>query len=417
MNEIIANDILRNAPRGDARTDRPQILFVIGQLTVGGTENHLAMVAPPLVRKGWRVCVYPLAGNGPLGAILEAGGIEIIKPPIERRAHPQNIALRCLRLALASGKLLTTLIRRKPVIVHFFLPAAYLIGAPLAALASSPIRIMSRRSLNVYQESHPWLSRFERRMHLGMTAVLGNSRSIIRELKDQESVPAQKLGLIYNGLDLSRFAYPGTRQQARGHLGIAPDELVIVTVANLIPYKGHADLLNALGRIKTRLPDKWRLLVVGRDDGIGPDLKRQSADLGLSGHVDFMGSRDDVPRLLAAADVGVLCSHQEGFSNAILEGMAAGLPMTVTNVGGNTEAIQHETTGLIVPPNDPDQLAQALIRLASDPDLRGRLGKAARERIFNNFTLDRCVDAYDALYRALLDGRPASDVAEIQIRG
>ncbi len=400
---------------GAAGGGRPDILFVIGQLDVGGTENHLKMVAPALVRKGWRVAIYSLEGGGPLGPILEAGNVEIIKPSLEKSARRQNIALRSFRLALVSGQLLTTLIRRKPTIVHFFLPAAYLIGAPLAALASTPIRIMSRRGLNAYQVSHPLLAGIERRLHAGMNAVLGNSQSVLRELLDREQVPAAKLGLIYNGLDLSRFANPESRALARRRLGLSPEELVFAIVANLIPYKGHSDLFVALGQARLRLPAKWRLLVIGRDDGIGADLKRQSVALGLADHVSFMGLRSDIPRLLAAADIGLLCSHQEGFSNAILEGMASGLPMIVTDVGGNAEAVQDGSTGLIVPPKDPDRLVHALIRLASDPDLRERLGLAARERAFQHFTLERCVDAYDALYRSLLDGRSASDVAQIRI--
>ena len=402
-----------DSPRG---RDKPvDILFVIGQLSVGGTENHLAMVAPALARRGWRVAVYSLQGNGPVAAALESGNVEVITPSFKFSLPQANFALRAYRLVRSSAELLGVLVRRKPAIVHFFLPAAYLVGAPLAALASVRIRIMSRRSLNAYQAAYPLLSGIEKRLHAAMTAVLGNSRSVIRELRDKENVPVSKLGLIYNGLDFRRFADMEPRAAARAGLGLPADELVLATVANLIAYKGHADLFVALGRAKSQMPDKWRLLVIGRDDGIGADLKRLSIDLGLIDHIQFMGSRSDVPRLLAAADIGLLCSHEEGFSNALLEGMAAGLPMIATDVGGNAEAVQDGLTGLLVPAKDPDRLAQALVRLANDPDLRARLGAAARERIGRHFTLDRCVESYDALYRALLAGRPVSDVAQVRV--
>jgi glycosyltransferase involved in cell wall biosynthesis len=413
-NEFVPNGNGEAGSSAAVRSRQLDILFVISQLTVGGTENHLAMIAPALIQRGWRIALYSLYGDGPVSRALAAGGVEIIRPPVEFRTK-RSLVSDVVPLALSSGQLLNVLIRRNPAIVHFFLPAAYLIGAPLAGLASTPLRIMSRRGLNVYQASHPWLSRFERRLHSSMTAVLGNSRSVVRELQDQEHVPLQKLGLIYNGLDLSRFTTLEARQQARGHLGLAPDGLLFVTIANLIPYKGHSDLLAALGQAKSRLPEKWRLLVVGRDDGIGTDLKHRAAALDIADHVDFMGSRSDIPRLLAAADIGLLCSHQEGFSNALLEGMAAGLPMIATTVGGNAEAVQDSLTGLLVPPKDPDRLAQALLRLAVDPGLRVRLGVAARERMFQHFSLDRCVESYDTLYRTLLAGRPASDVEPTRV--
>ena len=397
-----------------APSRRLDVLFVISQLTVGGTENHLAMIAPALIRRGWRIALYSLYGPGPMSPALAAGGVDIIDPPIGFGAG-RSLVADAVPLAASSGQLFSVLLKRRPAIVHFFLPAAYLIGAPLAALASTPVRVMSRRGLNAYQASHPWLARFERGLHASMTAVLGNSQSVVRELRDQEDVPLRKLGLIYNGLDLSRFANPEPRQQARGQLGLAPDELVFVTIANLIGYKGHADLLAALGQVKTRLPDKWRLLVVGRDDGIGADLQRQAAELGIADRVDFLGSRNDIPRLLAAADIGLLCSHQEGFSNALLEGMAAGLPMIATDVGGNGEAVEDGRTGLLVPPKDPDRLAQAVLFLAGDPDLRLRLGAAARERVFQRFALEQCVESYDALYRALLAGRSAGELAQLRI--
>ena len=407
-------DSVANAGPGEAAS-RPKILFVIGQLNVGGTENHLAMVAPALVRKGWRVSVFSLQGPGPVGETLAAGGVEVIRPPQEPAARPAGGVLRSFRFVLSVFRLANVLIRTKPSIVHFFLPAAYLVGAPLAALAGTPIRVMSRRSLNAYQAAYPFVSAVEKKLHRGMTAVLGNSLSVVRELRDQEGVPASKLGLIYNGLDTSHFAQAEPPDQARAALGLSPHDLVMVTVANLIPYKGHADLLAALGRAQPGLPPNWRLLVVGRDDGIGPELKRLCAELGLGEHVDFLGARNDIPRLLAAADAGLLCSHEEGFSNALLEGMAAGLPMIVTDVGGNAEAVIDQENGLIVPAKDPARLAEAILCLANDPPLRARFGAAARTRVAQYFSLERCVDGYDALYRALLAGRPVSDVEQLRI--
>lgn len=124
--------------------------------------------------------------------------------------------------------------------------------------------------------------------------------------------------------------------------------------------------------------------------------------LNLKNHVIFLGQRHDVPRLLGIADVGVLCSHEEGFSNALLECMASSLPMVVTEAGGNAEAVIHQQSGLVVPPKQPRQLGRALLTLITDEEKRRDYGKAARERIVNYFSLQACVDRYDQFYQALL---------------
>jgi glycosyltransferase involved in cell wall biosynthesis len=178
----------------------------------------------------------------------------------------------------------------------------------------------------------------------------------------------------------------------------------LIIVANLIPYKGHADLVQALAICRQRMPLDWCLLIVGRDDGIQEQLQRQIDIIGSADRIRFLGARRDVPALLAAADIGLLVSHQEGFSNAILEGMAAGLPMIVTDVGGNAEAVRHGETGLVVPARDPDQLAAAIVRLSNDAAARNAFGNAGRERVREYFSFASCVDRYDRLYRGLWRG-------------
>ncbi len=144
------------------------------------------------------------------------------------------------------------------------------------------------------------------------------------------------------------------------------------------------------------------MLCVGRDDGLGPTLAELARGLRLDGNIRLLGSRADIPALLASADIGILCSHEEGFSNAILEGMAAGLPMVVTDVGGNAEAVVDQETGFVVPAHDPAALGAAILALASNAELRKKLGKAARRRVETHFSLEQCVERYDALYRDLI---------------
>jgi glycosyltransferase involved in cell wall biosynthesis len=232
-----------------------------------------------------------------------------------------------------------------------------------------------------------------------MDVVIGNSRAVVEELAT-EGIPRDKIRLIYNGIETS-IAVP-KRSEARRTLGIEQAALVGVSVANLISYKGHKDLIEGLARVAGSLPTGWRLLCAGRDQGLQAKLEAMARAGGIQANVQFMGERDDVPTLLSAADFGISSSWEEGFSNAILEAMSAGLPMIVTDVGGNPEAVLNERTGLVVPSRDPAALGEAVLRLAREPELRGRLGSAGLLRVKQEFSVERCVDSHSSLYEELL---------------
>lgn len=378
---------------------RRVVLYVIGDLDVGGAERHLAQVLPDLAIKGFQPVVYALTHKGRLAPDLEAAGVEVITLPFSDRLRRLPTPLRQLvMLPLTMLRLWGLMLFRRPTVVHFFLPAAYLLGGICSLLAPIPVRVMSRRSLNNYQQKHPLLTPFEKWLHRRMNAALGNSAAVLAQLRE-EGVPEAKLGLIYNGI---RIVGRLNREEARSRLEIVND-LVFAIVANLIPYKGHVDLLNALASINARLPKGWLLLCVGRDAGIGKTLEARAVELGIDANVRWMGERADVSDIFCAADIGILCSHQEGFSNSVLEGMAAGLPMVVTDVGGNAEAVIDRQSGFVVQPQHPEGLARALLVLADDPALRLRLGDAASRRVSKEFSLVACVDNYALLYSALVD--------------
>ncbi len=393
-----------------------RILMMIGSLSRGGTEQQLVAVAAGLRRRGWDVNVFSLAA-GPLLRELETAGVPSIVPVGKRKAEGKRNSwpYRLTMLAAAAVQFVSALLRLRPAVVHFFLPEAYLLGGPLALASGRRVHVMSRRSLNHYQRAYPrFVALLEHWLHRHMTVVLGNSRRVLSELRQDERVDPCKLGLIYNGVDLARFSAP-RREAARNKLGLDTETLALIMVANLIAYKGHRDLLHALAMAKEKLPAHWRLLLVGRDDGIKRDLEAEAVRHGFASQIVFMGERADVPHILSAGDIGLLCSHEEGFSNAVLEGMAAGLPMIVTDVGGNAEAVIDGESGLVVPPHNPAALADAIVRLADDVSLRQRLGTAARVRVEAEFSLEACVAHHDALYRGLLDGRKPHEILEIQI--
>jgi len=371
---------------------KPLVLVVIGQLEIGGAETHLARILPELRHYGIEVSVFALKKGGSLEGILETRGVRV-------QAHPGRRS--GLGGLLRAAVYLRQVIRREqPQVLHCFLPAAYLVGT-LATVGIPLRRVMSRRSLSSYQSKHPGLRWLERQLHKHMSVVLANSRAVALQLMDEGVAPAH-LGLIYNGVP--RVSGSSGRAAVRQRLCIGERALVLVCVANLIAYKGHSDLLDALAIAQPSLPEDWTLILVGRDDGIGSQLRAQARALRLTPHLRLAGAVSEPADYLVAADIGVLASHQEGFSNAVLEGMSAGLPMLVTDVGGNSEAILDGQCGRVVPPGSPAALAAALVELAKSPELRRSYGERARERVTERFSVEQCVGLYRDLYMNLVSG-------------
>lgn len=377
-----------------------RIIFVIGSLDVGGAERHLFQLLPVLAQRGWSISVYCLGRRGVLADDLESRGVPVYASPLRTYTGMPGW-YRIIRLAVASSKLLFLLVRRRPQIVHFFLPGAYLVGGICSYALGIRIRVMSRRSMNDYQRKRPCLAWFERQLHRTLHAALGNSEAVVSQLAG-EGIHPEKLAMIYNGIDLSPFLRVRGRDIVRRELGLPNGAFVLILVANLIPYKGHADLLSALALICHQLPEPWRMLMVGRDDSIGKVLVEQAAQNGLNENVIWLGGRADVPDLLNASDLGLLCSHEEGFSNSILEAMAAALPMVVTNVGGNAEAVLHGTTGMVSPVRNPKKLAEAILSVALSPRRRA-MGEAGRDRVTSKFSIAGCADQYEAIYTRLIN--------------
>jgi glycosyltransferase involved in cell wall biosynthesis len=380
-----------------------RVLVVAPRLDIGGAEMHLSRVLPALRAAGLDVSLFTLARGGPLEASLAERGVPILG--IAARGGRTVASLR------AGFALRREIARLRPDIIHFFLPEPYLIGSLAAAGRAELVRVMSRRSLSAYQKNHPMLARVERHLHRSTAALIGNSSAVAAQLIEESAAP-DKVGVIHNGVDLPPPVTSAARDACRRVLDIPDDAFVIAVVANLIAYKGHADLLKALSAVRHRLDGAWRLMLIGRDDGIGSALRQQAATLGLAEHVLWLGQRSDTEDLLAAADLGVLPSHHEGFSNSLIEKMAHALPVVATRVGGNIDAVADGETGYLVPVTDGAALGEAIAGLYEDAGLRARMGAAARRRVERLFSLQACVRRYFDLYRGL-SGRSQMPVAEL----
>jgi L-malate glycosyltransferase len=230
--------------------------------------------------------------------------------------------------------------------------------------------------------------------------VVANAQAIRTQLLAQEGLAPDKVSVIHNGLDLAAF----DAQLRRGPTAPLPDAgegPLVVHVANMgHPVKRQEDLLQALALARRQMPG-LRAYLVG-DGRRRPELEGLCTRLGLRGAVHFLSWRSDVAALYARASVGVNCSLAEGLSNAVIEGMAAGLPMVVTDVGGNPELVQDGVRGRVVPPADPEALAAALVQVLRSPGVARAMGRAARVHVEAHLTLERMVEAHAALYRRLV---------------
>ena len=380
---------------------RKKILFVIGDLDRGGAENHLSQLLPLLKEKNQDPYVYTLTHKGVLSEELEAKGIPIKAPAYRKQTKKFPAIISRPLLAIITFITLWIHIKRiNPDVIHFFLPHAYIIGGICSLFTRVPTRIMSRRSLSIYSIHRPFVRMVEKFLHKKMDILLGNSLSVVGQLK-KECTDQKKIKLIYNGVDVNRFNEINKQGNIRKVLGISNDFIAVTIVANIIPYKGHQDLIYAISKIaKSNLPD-FKVLCVGRDDGVGAGLQQLARKLDVTDKIMWLGERNDVPVILCASDIGLLCSHQEGFSNSILESMAAGLPMVVTDVGGNKEAVLDGVSGLIVPPRDPSRLSEALIKMLESREKREKMGIASRKIVEEKFTQALCVKKYIELYESV----------------
>jgi glycosyltransferase involved in cell wall biosynthesis len=394
------------------RNQKPwDVLALIGSLNVGGCERHLATVYPQLKARGYDVGILTFVRGGRLEGQVRAAGVDVMcishreRPPVTRAEHWTSHAA-------ALFDFVRVFRRDRARLVHFYLPGAYIVGGLTALASRQPNLVMSRRSLNDYQLGHPIMSRVERFLHRRMRILTANGSASVSQLVE-EGAPPDRTILLQNGVDTAPFDTAPRRREMRQQMGLDQNVLVLVIVANLIPYKGHADLVEALGNVADRIDRDWVLLVAGRDDGPGKALEKRAGDLGLGRHIRWLGPVSDIPTLLRACDIGILASHQEGSPNSLLEYMAAGLAVASTKVGGVADIATDNVDALLVPPHDPVALGQALLRLMQSAPLRERLASEGASRVRKGFTLDACVDAYANLYDLMLaqPPLPADEIA------
>jgi len=376
---------------------KPNALFVIGSLEIGGAEKQMQLLVGELHGRTHCCHVYSLQSGGPLKKWFEDLGVAVFSGGLKK----DDIAKAPWKVVLAEWRLLCLVHALNPSVVHCFLPLITFMGSLAGRIARVPLVVTSRRALGTHQRRHPVLRPLDHIASRLSHRITVNSQAVRDDMVRCENVDVSKLLLIYNGVDTGPFrAALSCVKDVRLDLNLKKTTKLMIVIANLIPYKGHLELLHAAKEVVERFPDALFLLV-GEDRGIQKDLEQDVANLSIGQSVRFLGRRDDVPALLTASDISILPSHEEGFSNVILESMAAGLPVVATNVGGNSEAVLDGITGWVVPPEDPRALAAKIIDLLKDPNRAEEWGKRGRERVSQMFTVKKMVAAHLDLYANL----------------
>jgi glycosyltransferase involved in cell wall biosynthesis len=231
--------------------------------------------------------------------------------------------------------------------------------------------------------------------------VLVNSESVRRLITGTEGVSAEKIDVIYNGIDTRPFNNGDWRIEARAKFGITHESSVVGLVSNLNREVKRVDLfLEAAGIVASQFPDV-RFLIAG-EGHLRPILEEKSKVIGLNGAMRFLGSERDIPSFLRALDVGVNCSDSEGMSNAVVEYMAAGIPAVVSAVPGNCEIVTDGVEGLHFPAGDALALAERIKLLLADPQRARQMGQRGREKARKQFSSEVMVHQHMQYYLKLL---------------
>ncbi len=386
----LSSSSLSSAPSG-ARPLR--VAWVLNWLPVGGVERLVISVLSHLDRARFEPSIILLRERGVLADEAEAAGLPVMLSPMRTRLSPPGL----MRLSRLFRQL-------RLDIVHAHMYRSNTPATIAARMAGVPICIAHIHNV---QTLETWRQRaMDRFLNRWRSAVIAVSESVRADVLRETGAPPGLVRVIHNGIDLAPFAAPpapAERASLREREGLPASAIVFATVARLVPQKNHAGLLRAFAQAAPKTPRAF-LWIIG-DGPLRQSLEEEAARLGIAARVRFAGKRFDVPRLLPLADLGTVVTYKEGFSLGLVECLAAGLPLVVTDVGGNAEAVREGVEGLIVRnPDDTDAIARAIERLAADgaegDSLRARMSASARQRA-GEFSVETMTSKIAALYDEL----------------
>lgn len=367
--------------------DRPRVLLAIDQLsqTLGGGERVLLKTAQELPKYGFDVAILALAVHLQSAIFRLPITCPVYELPVQRTWSPASFS--------AALELRRFLRSQRFAIVQTFFESSDLWVGPIAKLLAGTKLIWSRRDMGILRQGkHHAAYRLMARMPDKVFAV---SEQVRRYSIEVDSIHPDDVETVYNGLDMARWPINPERNSR-------PMQC-IKTVGNIRRVKGHDVLIRAAAIVLKQFPDV-RFGIGGSvlEPEFFSELQQLLRELRIDSKISFDGNITDPPAYLADADLFVLPSRSEGFSNAIIEAMAAGLPVVATDVGGNAEAVQDRITGRVVPPEDAVALAAAICRMLSDPRRAAAMGEAGRTRVADRFSTEAMMQQTTRCYRRLL---------------
>lgn len=357
------------------------VLHLTETSDTGGAENMFISLVENLDKNRYK-SIACLLGDGWLKTQLRARGIETIVVP-QRHSFDFPWLFRLARL----------LKDRSIHVMHAHEFAMNVYGSILSKMTGIPI-VTTVHGKNYYWEK--WRRRLAYRFAARQSTMVAVSEDLKQFLIQRVTIPAGNIRVVHNGIDFHRYREMNRENSIRGELGIDAKQPIIGTVGNLFAVKGQIYLLRAGKRVAKIFPDLV-LLVAGEGEELS-SLEEEADNLGIRGNVKFLGFREDVPSLLQAMDVFVLPSLSEGLPLSVLEAFALQKPVVATNVGGIPEIVKDGSTGYLVPPKNPEALAEKILMLLRDPQKAANIGQAGRKRAEEAFGLEQMIRKYQSLY-------------------
>mgnify|MGYP002623362406 FL=1 len=357
-----------------------RVLFVHTFMPVGGAETLLVNLIRRLDRARFEPEVCCLKFPGPLGDVI---GQEV---PLHTHLLKHKYDLRVLPR-------LVKLIRQQKydAIVTVGAGDRMFWGRLAARVAKVPVILTALHSTG-------WpdvINRLNRALTPITDGFIAVAEEHARYLRDVEKFPAEKVFIAPNGVNVQRFAPREHNSQLRESLNIPADAPTVGIVAALRPEKDHHQFLRVAQRVLSQCEDA-HFLIVGDGDLRG-ELEAYSQELKITDAVHFLGTRDDVPELLSEMDVVALTSKMEANPVTILEALAAGRPFVAPDVGSIAETLLNGENGYVTPPGDEETMSERIVHLLDHPELADQFGSAGRQRVVDNFSLERMFEAYENL--------------------
>lgn len=374
---------------------KKRVLYHIKSLSSGGAQRQLLYTALAAEREGYEARIVIDSPEIQFGDMLRGSGIEVVVacpgPPRQRTAKRVMTLSRLIQAY-------------RPEIVHSFLPRNNLWASLVSRFHGVPLKIASIR--NTDRNAFKYLRLYRR----WTDKIVCNSRRAADIAMDEYGVPKGKLAVIYNAIDLDRFAQAPHMPDLKAKLGLSERTRLGITVASLANRKNHIGLVRALGILeKGGLLAGIHFLFAGKpeDSEVCRKIMEELEQYGLSGRVTVLGAREDIPELLKCCEFMVLPSFFEGFPNAVIEAMASGLFVVATPTGGTPELVDNRVNGLLTRGCAPEDLADGISAyLRMEERDRQRMVKAAGERV-RSFAQEKAFEPVFELYERAQNGTHA----------